>query len=341
MESVEQQSFPVPDARLLTRAVPPLNREYKGLFKMIAAMFGAGLGLGVGAALFRELMDRTYRTAAQVERGLQVHCLAMVPHVENRSDGEPSASSIMWEQRIFEVPQGPIWYVVGSPLTAYAEALRSVKLAIDLNTGSKSTKIIGVTSTLPREGKSTMAASLALTIGRTGASVILLDCDLRNPTLTKTFVPGVTKGFVDVLLGKVSLNDALWTDQTGLISFLPVVFDSRYFQSTEVMASKAAKKFFESLRNSYDYVIVDLPPLVPIVDTRATTPLIDASVFVIRWGSTKKNVVEHALGREPGICENMLGVVLNNVDMKLLRSYDEKNSTLYQNEHYSQYGYSD
>jgi succinoglycan biosynthesis transport protein ExoP len=338
MESVEQQSFAVPEARVLTRAVPPLSREYKGLYKMMAAIFGAGASLGVGITLLRELMDRTYRTGSQVERRLQVNCLAMVPYVESGPD-DTSAASIMWEERIFEIPQGPIWRAVGSSLSAYGEALRSIKLAIDLNTESKSTKIVGVTSALPREGKSTIAASLALTIGRTGARVILLDCDLRNPVLSKTFVPGVAQGFVEVLSRKISLKDALWTDRTGLVSFLPVVFDSRFFQSTEVMASKPAKIFFDSLRNSYDYVIVDLPPLAPIVDTRAACSLIDASVFVIRWGSTKISVVEHALSREPGICENMLGVVLNKVDMKLLRSYDEKNSSLYHNAHYSQYGY--
>jgi len=342
MESLEQQSFPLPEARVLTRAVPPSSPEYKTLFKVLAAIFGVGTLLGAGIALLRELSDGTYRTIAQVERRLHVNCITMVPHVDSGTDqaAPPVADDgVAGEQRIFEFPHGPVWQIVSAPLSAYAEAMRSVKLAIDLNNVNKAAKVIGLTSTLPREGKSTMAASLALTIGRTGARVILVDCDLRNPALTRALSPSVTKGFVEVLSGQISLRDALWTDHTGLISFLPAVFDSRFAQSTEVMVSKTAKALFENLRNSYDYVIVDLPPLAPIVDTRATVPLIDTILFVIQWGSTKIDVIDHALGREPAICENLLGVVLNNVDMKLLRSYDKKNSSIYQNSHYSQYGY--
>jgi succinoglycan biosynthesis transport protein ExoP len=278
---------------------------------------------------------------SQVERDLHVNCLAMVPHVENRRhQAVASRSGVKFEQQVFEIPQGPMSFVVSSPLSRYAESLRSIKLAIDMNNEHKAIKIVGVTSALPAEGKSTIAACLALTIGRTGAKVILLDCDLRNPTLTRAFAPGAVRGLAEVLYGDIPLEDALLTDSAGIVSFLPVVFDPRFF-STEVMASRATKMLFESLRNSYDYVIVDLPPLVPIVDARATTPLIDASVFVIRWGSTKINVVEHVLGREAGIRENMLGVVLNDVDMKLLKSYDVKNSSIYQNANYFRYGHVD
>jgi polysaccharide biosynthesis transport protein len=341
MESLEQQSFPVPEARVLTRAVPPLSPERKSLLKMLAAILGVGTSLGVGVALLRELGDRTYRTVNQVERRLHVNCISMIPHVADEAAQTISGPGDggTGGQRIFEFPPGPIWRIVSSPLSAYAEAMRSIKLAIDLNAADKSTKVIGITSTLPREGKSTLAASLALTIGRTGARVILLDCDLRNPALTRALLPNVAKGFVEMLSGEISLTDALWTDRTGLVPFLPAVFDSRYSQSIEVMVSRAAKSFFEKLRNSYDYVIVDLPPLAPILDARATVPLIDSYIYVIQWGTTKIDVVDHALGREPAICENLLGVVLNDVNVKRLRSYDRKNASIYENSHYSQYGY--
>jgi polysaccharide biosynthesis transport protein len=341
MESLEQQSFPVPEARVLTRAVPPLSPERKSVLKMLAVILGAGATFGVGVALLREVGDRTYRTVNQVERRLHVNCISMIPHVADEAAQTTSGTGDggTLGQRTFEFPPGPIWQIVSSPLSAYAEAMRSIKLAIDLNAANKSTKVIGITSTLPREGKSTLAASLALTIGRTGARVILLDCDLRNPALTRVFSPNVTKGFVEVLSGEISLTDALWKDRTGLVPFLPAVFDSRYSQSTEVMVSRAAKSFFENLRSSYDYVIVDLPPLAPIVDTRATVPLIDCFIYVIQWGTTKIDVVDHALGREPAICENLLGVVLNDVNVKRLRSYDRKNASIYENSHYSQYGY--
>jgi succinoglycan biosynthesis transport protein ExoP len=223
-----------------------------------------------------------------------------------RSKGKVASAS-----QTIEPGQDPIWSVVDCPLAGYAEAMRSIKLAIDLNAMARTNKIIGVTSSLPREGKSTISASLALSIGCTGARVILLDCDLRNPGLTQKLAPGATAGLLEVLAGKSSFADALWMDEAKLTSFLPAAVPSRFAGSSDIFGSKAAKALFDRLRNEYDYTVVDLPPLAPVIDTRATTHLIDSYVFVIEWGGTRIDVVEHALGRAPGVAENVLGVGLS------------------------------
>ena len=97
--------------------------------------------------------------------------------------------------------------MINSPFSRFAEAIRSIKLAIDLNNGSVNGKqVIGFTSSLPNEGKSTIAASLALLVAQAGARVILVDCDLRNPSLTRKLAPGAELGILDVIAGAVSLQ---------------------------------------------------------------------------------------------------------------------------------------
>ena len=94
-------------------------------------------------------------------------------------------------------------------------------------------------------------------------------------------------------------------------------------------------------RESYDYVIFDLPPLAPVVDVRATARLVDAYVLVVEWGRTKIPLIERALREAPGVHKNMLGVVLNKADMDSVRRYDGHLSDYYQNKHFARYGYED
>jgi succinoglycan biosynthesis transport protein ExoP len=219
--------------------------------------------------------------------------------------------------------------------------MRSIKLAIDRAGITKTNKVIGFTSSLPREGKSTTAASLALCIGQSGASVILLDCDLRNPTLTRSLTPDAKAGLFEVLSGQLPLEDAIWTDQNHLTAFLPAIVKPQFVNTAEILASRSVSAFFDKLRANYDYVLVDLPPLGPVVDTHATTHLIDSYIFVIQWGCTKIDVVEHALSRAPGVYENSLGALLNSVDMCRINAYDRKSASYYKNNLYHQYGRTD
>jgi polysaccharide biosynthesis transport protein len=337
LESVEQKSFPVTEARVISRAVRPLDREYKSTLKVLAAIIGGGISLGFGIAIARELTDPGFRTVGQVEQRLQTNCITLVPLWKGNEVVNPATTS--GDVRQILRTEGPAWAGIDAPYSRHAEAMRSIKLAIDLNSPAKGAKVIGLTSSLPNEGKSTIAASLALTMARAGAKVMLLDFDLRNPALSRTLTSNASAGFLDVLSEKSTLADALWTDETKKLSFLPTIIKTLFVQSNEVMAAQVTKSFLDRLRNEYAYVVVDLPPLAPVVDTRATTHLIDSYLFVIEWGSTKINVVEHALSRAPGVSENVLGAILNKVDMNELEKYDSENRTYYSNESFSKYGY--
>ena len=233
------------------------------------------------------------------------------------------------------------WTTLDAPLSRYTEAIRAIKLAIDLSGTVRSNRVIGFTSSLPNEGKSTIAFSLAQLVSHVGARTILIDCDLRNPSLTREIAPHAQVGLLDVTVGKVPLDDAIWRDPSTKLSFLPMVSKFRLAHSSEVLTSASVRQLFEQLRENYELVIVDLPPLEPIVDVRAATHLVDLFVFVVEWGRTKIDVVQHALGHAPGVHENLLGVVLNKVDMNVFGRYASHRNDIYYNKHYSRYGYTD
>jgi succinoglycan biosynthesis transport protein ExoP len=169
----------------------------------------------------------------------------------------------------------------------------------------------------------------------------LLDCDLRNPSLSRKLARTAKSGLLEVVAGSASPDGVLWMEPTSGFTFLPAMTSSRVAHSSQILASDPTRKLFDCLRESYDYVIVDLPPLAPIVDVRVMTNLIDSFVFVVEWGSTKIDVAEHALDNARGVYDNLLGVVLNKVDMSLFRRYENHRGNYYYNRYYSRYGYTD
>lgn len=343
MESVQQQSFPITDARLITRATHPLTKSSPRTPLILSFAAVCGILVGLGAGLLRELSDRGFRTSAQVEERLQAECLAMLPLIEKEEGATKAvASETSAEPERGIARQGNLlWKASDSPFSRFTEAIRAVKVAIDANKGSKTNQVIGITSSLPNEGKSTIATALAQLIAINGGRAVLVDCDLRNPSLSRKLAPSANAGLLHLLLDKVTLEDVIWTDPPSRLAFLPAVMQSRFAQSSEILASDSMRSVFERLRNSYDYVIVDLPPLAPVVDVRAMTHLVDSFIFAIEWGATKIDVVEHALGAAHSVYDNLLGIVLNKVDMATLGRYQVYHTSYYNNQRYASYGCTD
>jgi succinoglycan biosynthesis transport protein ExoP len=292
--------------------------------------------------MLREISDRVFRTGKQVEDRLNIECLAIVPLIKGGAKAAPVSNkgAAAIASRIIAPNAGLFRNVIDAPLSPFAESIRAVKVSVDLPGAGKSNKVIGITSSHPNEGKSTIAASLAQLIADGGARVILVDCDLRKPSLSCRLVPDGTAGLIDVLTNKSSFDKVIWSDPSTRLSFLPAGVKSHLIHTSEILASDAMKSLFERLRDSYEYVIVDLSPVTPVVDVRSATHLVDTFLFVIQWGKTKIDVAEHALNTARGVYENLLGVVLNKVDLKALNRY-EGHGNYYYSRHYAHYGYTD
>jgi succinoglycan biosynthesis transport protein ExoP len=343
MESVQQQSFPITEARVISRATRPLQKSRPKTLLVVALVCIGGISLGAGVGLIREAMDRVFRTTNQVETALNAPCVALIPLVDGEStEGSEDEETYASDGSKSITRDGSVcWIVAEQPLSRFAEAIRSVKLAVDLNGANKGHKVIGFTSALPNEGKSTVAAALSQLVAHVGGKVLIVDCDLRNPTLSRTLTPKATCGLIDVLAGELSLDDTIWRDGPGGMAFLPAVSRSRVFHTSEVLASAPTKRLFDCLRESYDYVVVDLPPLAPLIDVRATPHLVDGYFLVIEWAKTKIDVVQHALNTAPAVYDTLLGAILNKANMELMGRYDSHRGKYYYNKHFARYGYTD
>src|SRR5262249_23612807 len=172
-----------------------------------------------------------------------------------------------------------------------------------------------------------IAAAMATLIAKSGVRVLLVDCDVRNPSLSRALAPDAKVGVLELIDGTGNLADALLIDPTTKMAFLPTVTNPDLPNSTDLLASDGAKSLFTALQTKYDYVIVDLAPLTAGFDVRASSRLIDSYLLVIEWGSTKMEAVQHALRNASNVQGNMIGAVLNKVDMAVMARYDSYGAT--------------
>jgi polysaccharide biosynthesis transport protein len=385
MEAIQQQSFPITEARVISAAAEPDRKSGPKTFVVLGIVGFIGIALSFGAAVLREAIDQVFRTARQVETALQVNCLAVLPRLASakggawegnglslvrprpalakpdkgaENDGMSEVSDLITSVLSREATKKAgipahetgrklgfsnrefLRQVVDEPLSGFAEAFRSIKIAADIGGSSRNHKVIAITSTVPGEGKSTVAANLAELIAHSGKRVILLDGDLRNPTLTRAMTPGVKTGLMEVLNNQTTLNSVICVDEETGLHFVPTLLKSRTAHTNEILASDSFKNFIDDLRNSYDYVIIDLSPLAPVVDVRATTKIVDSYIYVVEWGKTRKNLVQQQLLGAPGLGDLLLGVVLNKADIRVMGRYEDYYGSYYNKKYYGRYGYS-
>ena len=334
---MQQDSFPLAEARLISLASPLTTRiKPKPLYVFALSLLG-GIALGAGVGLLRDLLDRVFRTRSQVQSLLRVPCIAMVPLLKSSRLRRKQLPAKIFGERTVARDASVFWRVVDSPFSIFAESIRSIKLGTQYY-GKGSNRVIGFTSALPNEGKSTIAAAVAQLTATAGGRVIIVDCDLRIPSLSRRLAPNATVGIGDVISGARSLEETVWKDPATNLFFLPAIKTAPLF-SSEVLGSEPTKSLIDSLRASFDLIIVDLPPLVPIVDARAAAHLVDCMILVIEWGRTNINVVRHALDTAPNLQQAIVGAVLNKTNMDHLAQYDVQYKSMYKNENYARYAY--
>jgi succinoglycan biosynthesis transport protein ExoP len=340
METIQQQSFPITEARLVGPADAPLGKTYPKTWLILLLAVVGGAVLSFGVAALRELLDRVFRSSDQVEEELQADCLAMLPRLKAVIGPEASESVVAEAAPSAHParvrPQPMLDIVLDKPFSQFSEALRTVKVASDLNSILKSKKVTGIISTLPGEGKSTVAANYAQLIAHSGSRAVLIDADLRNPTLS-VLLGSEGPGLIDVLAGWKSADEAMLVDPRSGLRFLPAGPKANMPHTNELLASEAMKSLIIKLQEIYDYILVDLPPLIPVVDARASMHFIDTYICVIQWGSTKIDVVRHALSNAPELYDRLLGIILNKVDMSSVGRYERHRNNYYYEKYRARY----
>jgi capsular exopolysaccharide synthesis family protein len=296
----EQQDIQQPDARVLSPAnLPTITSFPKYGLTMIGALV-VGLLLGAGIILLIERLDGGFRTGEQIERLTGRPLIGMVPIVSRAALGGHL----------------PARFAIEKPSAAYAEALRSAYTAITLGTLDRPPKVVMVTSSLPNEGKSTLACSLAGLIARSNPDkrVLVLDCDLRKSSVRSTLKAEVTGGTVDeYLAGTKALDQVLGKDPASGLYY--ILGRSNTPNSAELLDSNAMRNFIGTLTTQFDLVFVDTPPVMAVSDARVTAQLADYIIFLVRWETTPRELVVNALRLMRDLRKHV-GVVLAQVDVR-------------------------
>ncbi|MEZ0167925.1 polysaccharide biosynthesis tyrosine autokinase [Microvirga sp. TS319] len=336
VEATQQQSFPNTEARLITEAATaerthPRTKLVLGL----AVVLGAGLGCAIAFA--REGLDRVFRTARQVEQALGVECLGVIPAIEGASAHTPLEGDSLPQigPRSITADLGIARQVVLAPFSRFSETIRAIKVAADTCTTAHGVKVIGLVSALAGEGKSTIASNLAQLIAHSGRRVLLIDADLRTLSLSRRMTPYAEAGIFEVLIGGVTLSDAVWHDPITKLDFLPAVLKSPIAHTSEILASDRMASLLASARDLYEYVIVDFTPLAPVVDAKAAARHMDAFVLVIEWGQTSPEAIFEALGSAEVVHSKLLGAVLNKANAARLKKLEAYKGRSYHSYYHS------
>ena len=220
-----------------------------------------------------------------------------------------------------------MFIVEKKPKSVAAEAYRSLRTNIQYSSFDNKYQTLVVTSANPGEGKTTVAGNLALALAQGESKVLLVDCDMRRPSIHKTFKISNTYGISDLLVGNKKLesvankyNDNLSIVPAGKIPPNPA----------EMLASKAMTAFLEEMKNYFDYIVLDTPPLQAVADAQILSTKVDGSLIVVRAGVTKKDAVHNAVSIIKKVKGNIIGTVLNVAETKNDKYYyygDESSRT--------------
>jgi succinoglycan biosynthesis transport protein ExoP len=330
-EATQQQSFPISDSRIITKPTVPDSPSKPNKPLVLAAALVLGIMAGSGLGAFREFRDRFFRTGEQVRATLNLEYLGIAPLLSPLADGAAQETAGLRHAT------GVASYVVDHPLSVFAETMRSAKIAIDLDGKERRSKLIGIVSSLPGEGKSTVATNFAHLLAMQGAKTLLIDGDLRNPGATRAIGRNAEAGLLEAILEHRPLQNLLMVDPKTKLAFLPAVVKRRVPHSSELLASSSMAALLDIARAHFDYVIIDLPPLGPVVDAKAISPLLDSLIYVIEWGRTSRKVVKSTLMTEPDLVDKCAGIILNKVDTEKMKLYRTYGSSEYYYSRYTSY----
>jgi succinoglycan biosynthesis transport protein ExoP len=314
-EAAQQQTFLVSEARIITEATTPVKKSSPKTLLILVGSTLLGSFLGVCAAFGRERMDNVFRTEAQIEQLTGLECLGTLPMISMPKKEKSPAGT----ERLLPVELGISRYVTEAPLSRFAETMRSVKVAANIGGLTNETRILGIVSAVPREGKTTVAANFAVLLAQSGYKTLLIDSDLRHPSMTRELIGEANRGLITAIQDPDNMTDVVWRDPVTGFDFLPAETGLRVSHTSEIISSPAMAKLLVRVRESYDYIVLDLPPIAPVVDVKAVSHLIDKFVMVVEWGETTKEAVLEALHRVETARERMLGVVLNKANPTILK----------------------
>ena len=289
--------------------------------KLRITVLGAFLSLmmGGGLAFLLEYLDDTIKTPEDLEDGVGLSVLGFVPHMKDK------AGSDFEKRAVISMLQ---------PASSASEAFRSVRTSLFFSNAGQRARLLAITSGSAEAGKSTTASNLACVIAQNRRRVVLVDGDMRRPTVHRTYGLKSEAGLSSVLSGRCALPRAIQSPRLKYpamewLDILPA--GPTPSNPSELLDSEAMEDVLSELRGRYDVVIVDTPPVLFAADASILASHADGTVLVVKSGQNSRSLIERAHQRLTEVNSQVLGAVLNDVRLHSLQNYDSA---------YSHYGYS-
>ncbi|MBS9475734.1 polysaccharide biosynthesis tyrosine autokinase [Ancylobacter radicis] len=301
----EQSEVDIRDARIITPALPSGTPSFPSRSLFLAAGGLLGLMLGVGIAFTLDLLNSGFNSPREVEE----------------QTGLPVLSSVEWAEFEGEAVAGSVpvvRYLVEKPLSRFSESIRSLRAGVQMSDVDNPPQIVEITSASPGEGKTSLAISLAVSAATSGKRALLIDCDLRRPSISQQFGLTERPGLVELLAQTASSDGILHRDKA---SGVYVMGSGAKTQSPpDLLGSARMQHLLDQLRQSFDLIILDAPPVGPVIDAAVLASMADKVVFVVRWSATAREFVRHSLERIPGD-RKVCGIAFNMVDLRRTPKY--------------------
>ncbi|MBM2837571.1 MAG: putative Protein-tyrosine kinase [Deltaproteobacteria bacterium] len=286
----------ISNVQVLDRAEVP-DRPFKpskGLNIILGVW--AGLFLGICSAFSIEYMDDSIKEPGDVEKFLHVPILGLIPSLEGKGELYPELISLK---------------NIKSPLS---EAFRTLRTSLIFSSPGSPPKIILATSSKESEGKSTVASNLGTVIAQGGGRVLIIDADLRRPSVHKVFSSPISPGLTNLLTGNAEEKSVIKSTEVPGLFIIPS--GPIPPNPVELLGSQKMKEVIAGLKNDFDFIILDTPPINGLADTLTLTQLVDGVIMVVHGGITPKWIIRESIKQLKGTNTPILGVVINNLQLK-------------------------
>jgi capsular exopolysaccharide synthesis family protein len=285
--------------------------------RTVIAAFFLSIGLGVGLALFFEYLDDTVHSTEEVERMLHLPALAVIPSVGSgaRRRVLPGSTALQKQNGNGNGHSELLMNVDSrSPL---AEAYRHLRTSVLLSTAGRAPKSLLVTSSLPGEGKTTTAVNTAMSLAQTGASVVIIDADMRRPRLQSIFDMQGQQGLSSILSSDTSDGDMLAMVRSDEESGLNILTSGPIPPNpAELLGSDQMRRLLAVLQQNYTHVVVDSPPVSSFTDGVLISSMVDGVLLVVHGGKSSRHIVRRSKQLLNDVGAKIFGVVLNNINLQ-------------------------
>ncbi|MBV9995266.1 MAG: AAA family ATPase [Caulobacteraceae bacterium] len=306
------------DAVVTSLAALPLKPTSPNMRIGAALAILLGLLAGGFAVFVTEMWDRRLRSRGDVEARLGVPFAGVIPQVPARAMFSRQDN----RSQIAKIAKG----LIESPYSSFAESFRNLRAFLTYSDSAPNAKVLGVTSSVPREGKTISSLCLARTLAFSGARVVVIDCDLRKRGLSQ-LTGHRPVGLVEVIQGKAKLDEALICDRPSGAWILPSAPMTTL--PHDLFSDPGTDRLFENLAPHFDQIILELPPVLGLADARILAAKADRVLYLIQWNKTPARTAQSGLDVLHELGANVVGAALTQVNIRQQARYGYCDSSDY------------